>query len=81
VVNPVYTFSGVSFFAEGLRKYHPLTFKEHETALLVMMRQFLIIWSWDDLSLTKGTFNLPTICPFVRYKTISRCFNVFKWNV
>jgi MoCo/4Fe-4S cofactor protein with predicted Tat translocation signal len=69
-VNPVYTLAESASFAEGLKKVTTsvsLTLKEHETALLSTIAAPVphYLESWDDLSLTKGTYSLtqPTIRP------------------
>jgi MoCo/4Fe-4S cofactor protein with predicted Tat translocation signal len=74
-VNPVYTLADTASFAEGLKKVKTsvsFSLKEDETALLSTIAAPLphYLESWNDLSLTKGTYSLtqPTIRPLFNSK-------------
>jgi MoCo/4Fe-4S cofactor protein with predicted Tat translocation signal len=74
-VNPVYTLADTASFAEGLKKVKTsvsFSLKEDETALLSTIAAPVphYLESWNDLSLTKGTYSLtqPTIRPLFNSK-------------
>ena len=69
-VNPVYTLADTVAFQEGLKKVKTsvaFSLKEDETALLSTVAAAAphYLESWNDLSLTKGTYSItqPTIRP------------------
>jgi molybdopterin-containing oxidoreductase family iron-sulfur binding subunit len=74
-VNPAYTLSNAASFIEGLKKVKTsvaFSLKEDETALLSKIAAPVphYLESWNDLSLTKGTYSLtqPTIRPLFNTK-------------
>lgn len=69
-VNPVYTLADSASFVEGLKKVNTsvaFSLKEDETALVSTVAAAVphYLESWNDISLTKGTYSLtqPTIRP------------------
>nr|WP_315186507.1 TAT-variant-translocated molybdopterin oxidoreductase [uncultured Flavobacterium sp.] len=69
-VNPVYTLADSASFVEGLKKVNTsvaFSLKEDETALVSTVAAAVphYLESWNDVSLTKGTYSLtqPTIRP------------------
>ena len=74
-VNPVYTLADSASFVEGLKKVKTsvaFSLKEDETALVSTVAAAVphYLESWNDLSLTKGTYSLtqPTIRPLFNTK-------------
>ena len=74
-VNPVYTLADSKSFVEGLKKVKmsvAFSLKEDETALITTIAAPAphYLESWDDLSLTKGTYSVtqPTIRPLFNTK-------------
>jgi MoCo/4Fe-4S cofactor protein with predicted Tat translocation signal len=74
-VNPVYTLADSASFVEGLKKVKTsvaFSLKEDETALVSTISAAVphYLESWNDLSLTKGTYSLtqPTIRPLFNTK-------------
>ncbi len=74
-VNPVYTLADTTSFTEGLKKVKTsvaFSLKEDETALLSTIAAPVphYLESWNDLSLTKGSYSLtqPTIRPLFNTK-------------
>ncbi|WP_269685816.1 TAT-variant-translocated molybdopterin oxidoreductase [Flavobacterium lacustre] len=74
-VNPVYTLADSASFVEGLKKVKTsvaFSLKEDETALVSTIAAPVphYLESWNDLSLTKGTYSLtqPTIRPLFNTK-------------
>lgn len=74
-VNPVYTLADSASFVEGLKKVKTsvsFSLKEDETALVSTIAAAAphYLESWNDLSITKGTYSLtqPTIRPLFNTK-------------
>jgi molybdopterin-containing oxidoreductase family iron-sulfur binding subunit len=74
-VNPVYTLADSASFVDGLKKVKTsvaFSLKEDETALVSTVAAAVphYLESWNDLSLTKGTYSLtqPTIRPLFNTK-------------
>jgi MoCo/4Fe-4S cofactor protein with predicted Tat translocation signal len=74
-VNPVYTLADSASFVEGLKKVKTsvaFSLKEDETAAIATVAAAVphYLESWNDLSITKGTYNVtqPTIRPIFNTK-------------